>query len=124
LAASCFSAIVRIVPRVFSDMICGCTALLRQVSIATRNHCFIAKSDIVFLGRLDCRFVSLIITSIIGCTLLSWVYFTDSHLHHRLSNEVDGRTNVSKYFLRSRIVFLSSDVSVLNIFNWSTALLL
>jgi hypothetical protein len=42
--------------KVFSDMICGWAALLRQVFMASRNYGFIAKSDIMFLGRLEYRF--------------------------------------------------------------------
>jgi hypothetical protein len=114
--------IVRMVSKVFSNIICGWTALLRWVSMASRNRYFIAKSDIMFLGRLDHRFLHLVITSVIGCTLLSWVCFTDYHLCHRSSDEVDGRKYVSNHFLRSGIVFLSSGVSVLNISNWSAAL--
>jgi hypothetical protein len=123
-ATSYFSAIVWMVLRVFSGIICNYTAHLSWVSMASRNCCFIGKSDIIFLGRLDRRFFSLMMTSVIGCTLPSCVYFTDSHIYHRSSDEVDGRKYVSKHFLSSGMVFLSSTVSVLNISNWSTALLL
>jgi hypothetical protein len=92
--------------------------------LASRNHYFIAKSDILFLGRLDCRFLSLMITLVIVCTLPSSVCFTDSHLSHRSSDVVDGRKYFSKHILSSGMVFLLSGVSVLNILNWSTTLLL
>jgi hypothetical protein len=92
--------------------------------MASKNCYFIAKSDIVFFGRLECSFLSLIITSVIGCTLTLWICFKDSHLHPRLSEDVDGRKYISKHFLSSEIVFLSSGMTVLNILNWSAVLLL
>jgi hypothetical protein len=92
--------------------------------MASRNHCFIAKSDIVFLGKLERRFLSSIITSVIGYTMLFWDCFTDSHLCHRSSDEVDGKKYILKHFLSSGIVVSWSGVSVLNISNWSATLLL
>jgi hypothetical protein len=91
--------------------------------MASRNQCYIAKSDIVFLGRLECRYLSIMMTSVIGYTLPSWVCFTDSHLCHRSSHELDGRKYVLKH-LGSKIVFLLSGLSVLNILNWFATLLL
>jgi hypothetical protein len=92
--------------------------------MGSRNCCFLAKSDIVSLSRLEYRFLSLIVTSVIGYILLSEISLTDSHLHHRSSNKVDGRKYISKHFLSSGIVFLLSVVSLLDISNCSATLLL
>jgi hypothetical protein len=47
-------------------VICPKTALLGHVSIAFRHCCFIAKSDIMFLGMLEHRLLHMIIASVIG----------------------------------------------------------
>jgi hypothetical protein len=92
--------------------------------MAFRNCYFIAKPDIVFLGRLEYRCLSLIMTIVIGCTLPSWDCFTDFHLCYRLSDEVDGRTYFLIPFSSSGILFLSSGMSVMNLLNWFVILLL
>jgi hypothetical protein len=124
LAVPCFPAIVRMVLRVFLGMICSWTGHLRQVSMGSRNHYLIAISDIMFLVRLECSFLSLIMTFVIGYTLPSWVCFTDFHLCYKLFDVVDGRNYFLKHFLSFGIVFLSSGLTVLNILNWTTTLLL
>jgi hypothetical protein len=113
LAASCLSVIMMMVSRVFSGIIDSCTTHLSQVFMVSSYHYFIAKFDIVFLGRLDHSFLSLMMTSVICYTLPSCVCFMDSHLYHRSSDEGNGRKYVSKHFLSSGMVFLLSGVSVL-----------
>jgi Mn2+/Fe2+ NRAMP family transporter len=42
----------------------------------------------MFLGMLEHRLLHMIIASVIGWTVPSWVCFTDSHLHQRSTHDV------------------------------------